>query len=348
MSANKLTVGMPVYNGARYLAESITSVLAQTYTDFQLLICDDCSTDDSAQIIHSFHDPRITYVRNPHRMGLVENWNKCVSLSTGEYIYLWHQDDVMLPDNLRRKLEVLDAYPNVGYVHSNIEWIDEFRNTIRSHYVKESARDYVVPGYFFFLWCLSRDGNAVMCPSAMMRAECYARLGGYRKELPLACDYEFFMRLPLYYDVACIGEPLLQVRSHPASETHNFVRRGGDGWKQDQLARKLILTEHSHRIPDRRLVAEIAVQALVREAIDRATRALEKPPTSSHDFFEAWRYFWRAVRLRPGVVTRSDASWVLERLVLGPIGLRMARRVKHLMDGHSLPGPPACNGLPKH
>jgi hypothetical protein len=344
MTADKLTVCMPVYNGARYLAESIESVLNQSYTDFRLIICDDCSTDDSAQIIGSFRDPRITYIRNPQRLGLVGNWNKCVSLNTAEYLYLWHQDDVMLPENLRKKIELLEAHPTVGFVHSNIDLVDEFTQETRSHWAEDSSRDYVVPGYFFFLRTLSE--NVVECPTAMMRAQCYAKLGGYRRELPYTCDYEFFMRVSLYYDVACIGERLVLKRWHPASETQNFVS-SGEVLKQLELARKLVLAEHAHRIPDCALVTEIIAYGAAGDAMRAATRALSTSPTSSQNYRKAWRCCCFAISRRPGLLTKSATWWVLQRLLLGPAGLRMARRVKHRLAGKSVKGSPPFGGHPK-
>lgn len=341
MTADKLTVGMPVYNGSKYLAESIESVLNQSYTNFHLIICDDCSTDNSAEIIRSFRDPRISYVRNPQRLGLVENWNKCVSLSTGEYIYLWHQDDVMLPENLRRKVEVLDVHPTVGFIHSNIYLLDEIANTTRDHWAEDSTWDYVVPGYFFFLRTLRE--SVVECPTAMMRARCYSRLGAYRRELPYTCDYEFFMRVSLYYDVACIGERLVQKRWHPGSEGQNFVRNG-QVLNQLELARKIVLAEHAHRIPAPWLAEAIMAHTAAWDAMQAATRALGMPSTSFRDFYEAWRYFCRAIRRQPGLLTSGDSRWFLERSMLGPVGLRMARKIKHLLASKPPQGPPTCAG----
>jgi glycosyltransferase involved in cell wall biosynthesis len=334
MSADKLTVCMRVYNGSRYLAESIGSVLNQTYTDFRLIICDDCSTDESPRIIQGFHDSRISYIRNSERLGLVRNWNKCVTLNTAEYLYLWHQDDVMLPENLRRKVEVLDAYPTVGFVHSNIEWLEQSTQEIRGHWAADSTRDYVVPGYFFFLRNLRQ--NSFCCPAAMMRAECYTKLGGYREELPLSCDTEFFMRVSLYYDVACIGQPLIRYRWHSASETQNFVRSGED-FKQVELARKIVLQEHGNRIADPDLAGEIMRRAVACDALRAAYNLLSSPPETSADYLRARFYCYQAVSRNPGLLTTKEAWWVLHRLLIGSAGLRVARKIKHRLAGKAAP-----------
>ena len=80
---SKVSVCIPVYNGSAYIAESIDSVLAQTYEDFHLIVCDNCSTDNTGEIVRSYNDQRLTYVRNTENLGLVGNANRCLELSKG-------------------------------------------------------------------------------------------------------------------------------------------------------------------------------------------------------------------------------------------------------------------------
>ena len=112
----KVSVCIPSHNGADFLPQAIESVLAQTFTDFELVVVDDSSDDASVAIARSFDDPRLRLHANPARLGLVGNWNRCVELARGEYIYLFHQDDVMEPDNLARKSSFLDEHPSAGFV----------------------------------------------------------------------------------------------------------------------------------------------------------------------------------------------------------------------------------------
>jgi glycosyltransferase involved in cell wall biosynthesis len=104
----KVTVCMPVFNGSEYIAEAIESVLAQTYRDFQLIVSDNCSSDDTGAIVQRFDDPRIRYSKNATNLGLIGNMNRCLELATGDYLCIFHHDDVMLPENLARKVQVLD------------------------------------------------------------------------------------------------------------------------------------------------------------------------------------------------------------------------------------------------
>src|SRR5262249_26443707 len=104
----KVSVCLPVYNGANYLAESMTSVLTQTYEDYRLIVADNCSTDATPDIVAGFKDRRIVYHRNAANLGLVGNHNRCLELAGGEYVCIWHHDDVMLPTNLEEKVGTLD------------------------------------------------------------------------------------------------------------------------------------------------------------------------------------------------------------------------------------------------
>jgi len=103
----EVSVVMPVYNGARYVGVAIESVLEQTFHDFELVVVNDASTDDSAAVIATFNDPRIRAYDNAQNLGMTGNWNRSVSLARGRYVTMLHQDDQMLPDNLSRKLEIL-------------------------------------------------------------------------------------------------------------------------------------------------------------------------------------------------------------------------------------------------
>jgi glycosyltransferase involved in cell wall biosynthesis len=104
-----VSVAMPVYNGARFVGAAIESVLAQTFTDFEVVIVDDHSTDDSASIISRFNDPRIRIFHNETNLGMAGNWNRSVTLTRGRYVTMFHQDDRMLPENLARKVAVLQG-----------------------------------------------------------------------------------------------------------------------------------------------------------------------------------------------------------------------------------------------
>ena len=97
-----ITIAIPFYRGVNYLQRAVDSVLAQSASDWNLLIVDDCGPDQGAEeLVRSYHDPRITYVRNPENLGMAGNWNRCLSLSQTDLVTLLHADDELLPNYVR-------------------------------------------------------------------------------------------------------------------------------------------------------------------------------------------------------------------------------------------------------
>jgi len=142
----KVSVCLPTYNGARFIHSAIESVLNQSFADFELIVCDDASTDSTLELVCGIHDERLHVYRNSDRLGLVGNWNRCLELISGDYVVLMHQDDLMHVNNLAHKVALLDGYPAVGFVYSNIRRIDESGSVIGGHWLPQAETDLIEPG----------------------------------------------------------------------------------------------------------------------------------------------------------------------------------------------------------
>ena len=118
----KITVCIPTYNRGHFLRESIQSVLDQTFSDFELLISDNASTDDTPEVVASFKDSRIRYYRQPANIGITPNWRFVVSMANTEFVAPLSDDDLYLPDHLAVALAVIDQYPEVAYYTSPAEY----------------------------------------------------------------------------------------------------------------------------------------------------------------------------------------------------------------------------------
>src|SRR5215471_1269222 len=115
----KVSFIIPCYKFAHFLAECVNSILSQTYSDFEILIMDDCSPDNTSEVAAEFKDPRVIYQRNESNLGNVGNYNRGIELSRGEYLWLISADDCLRSQNVLQKyVDVLDKNPNVGYVFS--------------------------------------------------------------------------------------------------------------------------------------------------------------------------------------------------------------------------------------
>jgi glycosyltransferase involved in cell wall biosynthesis len=206
---------MPVYNGGPYLREAIDSILAQTYPDFELLIIDDGSTDDSAQVIGSYRDRRIRQDANPANLGTVPTLNRGLDLARGEYVAVMHADDVSHPERLARQVCYLDRHPRVGVVGT---WATTFGDGPERPWRLPTRPESVV--------CASVFNCALIHPSVMLRR---AWLDGhdlrYDPSHLHAEDYGLLLRASRHFLLANLPEILLRYRVHPSSTTQRHRAR---------------------------------------------------------------------------------------------------------------------------
>jgi glycosyltransferase involved in cell wall biosynthesis len=309
-----VSIGIPIHNGAKYLRESVDSVLAQTFSDFELVLIDDVSSDESWTIAEECgrKDPRISAVKNCKRLGLVANFNRCIELTRGRYLCVWHQDDMMARENIQNKVALLDAHPQVGFVHSNCLMVDDQGQILSEHWEPDSRRDYVCSGREFFLKMIEPGRNYVCCPSVLARRECYENLGHFRSELYFTCDWEMWMRLSLYYDVGCLGAPLVHFRRHRGSESY-MIEGTIPEIEQELLAKSLVLADHGDRIPDASKLKKRMVAGISRQELLRARRTFSEDGTR-----EGWSRLCFAVQLNPASLWRPEFAGTLARFIVGP------------------------------
>ena len=289
----RISVCIPTYNGAEYLGEAVRSVLSQTRGDLELVVVDDCSTDATEAVARSIVDRRIRYFKNPERLGLVGNWNRCFELASGEYVTIFHQDDLMAPRNIEEKVRILDENPGVGLVHSNVRQIDSQGGLISEWwYFQPQPRDGGVRLGSELFRKLMAGPNVVCCPSAVVRRECFEKLGGFDSRLPFTADWEMWLRIALHYNVAYLVEPLVSYRRHNGNETLNFS--GPRELEAYYQARMLVLEKYPERIDE----ASTLRAKLTREHVDQALdRALGLFRDGRHDEAEQYLAFaWKVHR----------------------------------------------------
>ncbi len=129
----KVSIGLPVYNGQKFISEAIESVLAQTFEDFELIICDNASTDQTEKICREYanKDRRIRYYRNEKNLGVAYNFNHTFELSCGEYFKMVAADEGIEPEFMKKAVEVLDNNPSVVNVCARYIQYDEIQNSVR-------------------------------------------------------------------------------------------------------------------------------------------------------------------------------------------------------------------------
>src|SRR5215204_1563530 len=122
MNVPAVSVILPAYNCEKFIGIAIQSLLRQTFADFELIIINDGSTDNTESIIHTFNDPRISYFKNPDNQGLVYTLNKAVTHTNGKYVARMDADDICLPERLAKQKAFLDQNGNIAAVASTIEF----------------------------------------------------------------------------------------------------------------------------------------------------------------------------------------------------------------------------------
>jgi glycosyltransferase involved in cell wall biosynthesis len=224
----KVSICIPTYQPTTFLREAIQSVLEQNFIDFELIIVDDCSTMPVDEWVQPFiKDSRISFQPNTKNLGLAGNWNRCIDLAQGEYIAIFHQDDLMYPDNVTLKSRVLDLHPEVGFVYSDICTIDKTSAVIGGHYAKQPDEDKIFSGEELFRM-VARQGNPIACQTVIARSQCYDRLGGFDERLGYATDLEMWLRIASEYSTGFIAQPLVALRVHSDQETKKFFGNGRD------------------------------------------------------------------------------------------------------------------------
>ena len=160
-----VSIGMPVFNGENYIAEALDSILAQTYSDFELIISDNASTDRTQEICLAYaaRDQRIRYYRNKENLGGAANFNRVFELSSGKYFKWAAHDDVVAPQFLARCVQVLDEHPEVVLCHTKARIIDGQGRVIKDYAVQlrtDSPKPYTRFHDLIWVrhWCLQLYG----------------------------------------------------------------------------------------------------------------------------------------------------------------------------------------------
>ena len=179
---------MTVYNGEKFLGEAIESILNQTLTDFEFLIIDDGSTDDSVEIIRSYDDSRIYLIKNTKNLGQAKAMNRGLLLAKGNYVARLDQDDKMKKNRLFKQVEFLEKNPTISIVGSSWENIDENGLTLT---YSESPLEPFECSFELFV-C---GENSVAHPTVTFRREITEFVGGFRAEYSPAEDLDLWLRL---------------------------------------------------------------------------------------------------------------------------------------------------------
>jgi glycosyltransferase involved in cell wall biosynthesis len=216
-SSPLITVAIPNYNTGAYIAEAIESALSQTFKDFELLVIDNASNDNSREIIRQweYSDSRIRYKPFEEHVTAIENWNRCLTHARGTYIVFLHADDKLKPLFLEDCLKIFELNPELGYVFAEKEIINSTGQILsKDQFYEDSA---VIPGLSEAR--INLIGWHTVSVQMLIRAECMRAIGGFHYT-----DVMAILLLNLRWDVGYIHRPLVQYRHHQKSATSQFIK----------------------------------------------------------------------------------------------------------------------------
>ena len=204
MTTPKVSIIMPVFNAAKYLDETINSILNQTYDDFEFLIIDDGSTDNSLEILNSYKDSRITILKNERNIGYVKTLNKLIKISKGEYIARQDNDDISLPNRIEKQVFFLNENPDISVCGTNAYIFGKKIKITRMPTTDDEIRAYMI------------INNPMIHPTIMIRKSIFDELdiNRYNEDLCPAEDYAMWFEISKKSKLANLSQPLLKYRWH--------------------------------------------------------------------------------------------------------------------------------------
>lgn len=214
MNNPKISVLMPVYNAEKYLKEAIDSILNQTFKDFEFIIINDASTDNSKKIIMSYDDKRIRYFNNKSNLGITRTLNKGLKIAKGKYIARMDADDISLSNRLKLQNERLEADRNLVILSSHFDWINE-----KGNYNSKSRLTSSPEEIFYEMQFRNCLGHST---AFFNKGIIVNEFEGYNERYEVAQDNDLWLRVSKKYKIVKLDKVLMKIRCSKQSKTVLF------------------------------------------------------------------------------------------------------------------------------
>ncbi|MEK7448392.1 MAG: glycosyltransferase [Planctomycetota bacterium] len=231
----KVSITIAAYNNAQYLPETLDSIFNQTYKNFEVIIVDDASTDNTTEVLKVYRD-RIKYHRFDVNQGSASAWNEAIRQATGEYIALAAADDVWMPDKLELQMALFEQQPHLGLVYGRIISVDEAGQSLPKHLRQRRIslrlnwdKQYPIGPVFTELFMRS---NFVPASTALIKKKAIEQTGWLDESLRLCQDYDFYLRIAHDFEFGFVDKVLVKYRRHPGSVSTGKRHRAFDYQRQ--------------------------------------------------------------------------------------------------------------------
>jgi glycosyltransferase involved in cell wall biosynthesis len=228
----RVSILLTCYNHLRFLPEALASITSQTFTDYEIIAIDDGSTDGTREWLSEQTVP-MKHIFNEQNLGTYGSLNVALAAATGEFVAVLNDDDVWRPEKLARQIEVMDAHPHVGIVHTDGDFIDGDGNVIPG-----SPLGFAFPRFETgdILAGLLYE-NKIIASAALVRRQILVNLGGFNEAYFGSGDWEMWLRVCEGWAAGFVAEPLTRYRVHGANASHKLERI----WRDDQKLREWIV-----------------------------------------------------------------------------------------------------------
>jgi glycosyltransferase involved in cell wall biosynthesis len=336
-----VSIVVPVFNGERYLAESLDSILGQTYPRLEVIVVDDASSDSTPAILGSYGD-RIRIHRQSQTRGIYGNANDGIAAASGELIGVFHADDLYLPNMIEREVAWLQRHSEAGAVFCSDVFVDGAGREAGRLELPPEVRGEEPLDYTTVLNALLTYGNVFLrCPTALVRARVYREVGTYRdEEFKNSSDIEMWLRIARHYPIGILEEHLLLYRRGHGSSSERYHRVRTDPFRFFRIL-DLELEHGGHEVVDPSALAAYEGH----RAVDLAMCAVNHYIVGNREDALA---MLRRVRLSTIAATPRVQRWRMLALVAAlHVVLRLPRvsALARLFERHWY-GPPTPVGQP--
>jgi glycosyltransferase involved in cell wall biosynthesis len=326
-----IDIAVPCYNYGKYLRECVNSIVDQDGCSVRILIIDDASSDGSVEVAQDLavRDPRIELITHADNQGHIATFNEGVAWAQQKYFLLLSADDVLAPGSLKRAADLLEANPNVAFVHGDAITFRGEVPPLKTDVSPTPPR--IVPGPQFIASICANPYNPVATATAVVRTSVQKKVGHYKYELPHAGDFEMWLRCAMNGDVGEIDTVQTFRRMHDSNLSTLYV---ADGLMFDFIQRyetfRIFFAEHGHDLHDGKTLRTITNHQLANQAIDEAiVQFCKKRVLATLELLQF------AFRVAPGMVLTSKRwlrvakwFWCQARLSLASIKRRLSALAK--------------------
>ncbi len=226
MLSKKVSIVVPVYNEIKFVDSCITSLLSQTYKNFEIVILDNCSNDGTTELIKERHQNKLTHVVHSSNLGPKNNFDLCISHASGEYTCIYHADDVYSPDIIEKQVNYLDLNQDVAAVFCLAKYINEQGRVMgrqKLNFLKSDSKF----GFYELLNLILINHNFLICPSLMIRTSVLKELQYWNWFFKSSADLDMWLRVASKYKIGILKSNLISYRISKKQWSETIRKRTG-------------------------------------------------------------------------------------------------------------------------